>query len=253
MVVGLKADGVWDKITEAYLMAGVTFGGITVKLKGSGTLTNNNFVSGDYQATGSGAGLTGNGSSKYLDTGFAPADGLTLGDVCLGAYGQTEPTGTFKYMIGLTIAGSFRAGIASNGATTNTYTRIADDVGFVGGSGVDNFVLVTTRSGGFETFENGVSLGQSTKAANSALVTDNFYLLGNNEGGVATNFSDATITFAHIGTGLTDTDASNLSNRVNKLMEDLGCAVYVSDTSTLDSEVADYFTAVKAAGGGFGS
>lgn len=33
MVVGLKADGVWDKITEAYLLCAHTFPAITVKLK----------------------------------------------------------------------------------------------------------------------------------------------------------------------------------------------------------------------------
>lgn len=39
---------------------------------GNATDTNANFVAGDYVETGSSGGLTGNGSTKYLNTGFQP-------------------------------------------------------------------------------------------------------------------------------------------------------------------------------------
>jgi hypothetical protein len=67
-IIGLKADGIWDKIVDHGLFAGQSnFNNIFVKLKGNGTLSNNNFTSSDYNSTGASIGLKGDGSSKYLD------------------------------------------------------------------------------------------------------------------------------------------------------------------------------------------
>ena len=64
-VTGCKADGTWDAIKAACILAG--WNGITgalTPLKGTAP-TNFNFVSADYSRT---TGLLGNGSTKYLDS-----------------------------------------------------------------------------------------------------------------------------------------------------------------------------------------
>ena len=54
---------------------------------GNATDTNNNFGPGDYAETGAGAGLTGNGSTKFLRTGFSPfAAGLVETNTHQSAY-----------------------------------------------------------------------------------------------------------------------------------------------------------------------
>lgn len=105
LIKGLKADGVWNLITELYLYAGPSsLAGALVKAKGSGTRTNVNFVSGDFSRT---AGLLGNGSTKYLSNGFSAADLNSLshgifvygsgfaaaGDISMsGVFDSAEPT-----------------------------------------------------------------------------------------------------------------------------------------------------------------
>jgi hypothetical protein len=67
LIVGLKADGLWTLIHQLYLYAGPnTLAGALVKAKGSGSRTNNGFVSGDFSPT---LGLQGSGA-KYISNGF---------------------------------------------------------------------------------------------------------------------------------------------------------------------------------------
>jgi hypothetical protein len=80
----IDAAGIRDRFARLNLMAGTglnaalvplyrstSFGG---SLLGNATDTNvGPFVSGDYVETGASGGLTGNGSSKYLNTGLAPS------------------------------------------------------------------------------------------------------------------------------------------------------------------------------------
>lgn len=67
-VVGCKADGFWDLISDCCILCGArTLAGSLVPLKGVAP-TNFNFVSGDYLRGGRTPGLRGDGTSKYLWT-----------------------------------------------------------------------------------------------------------------------------------------------------------------------------------------
>ena len=67
---------------------------------GNTTDTNNGpFVSGDYAETGASGGLTGNGSSKYLDTGVA-ANTAALSNSHLSAWARTTTLNIFSCLIG---------------------------------------------------------------------------------------------------------------------------------------------------------
>lgn len=239
---GLKTDGLWDKLTEFYFLVGKTFGGITIKGKGSGTLTNNNFVSGDLLAAGAGAGLSGNGSTKYIDTGFN--NNLLEGDSRhMAAYNTSDPTsdgGLIGYGAGETI-------------------RMGDQgIYGIGGSGLvygkphnAQYTIATKRNvNDVEYYVNGISNTVDNTSNSYSPPSVTFKLFWTSYAG---QFTNTAITFAHIGTGLTDTDAANLSLRVNKLMYDLGCEVYVDsgiiNAMNLDSDVQTYANAVLAAGG----
>jgi len=215
---GLKTDGLWNKLTEFYLLAGKTFGGLTVKGKGSGSITNNNFVSGDYQATGSGAGLTGDGSSKYIICNLAPPSNPD--DLHCGHYMTANATGNIVSLDGGTA-----------GSNADFQLRDADAV--FPASSVNLTSLwtlepcypIASRRGvnDVEVYQNGVSRATDTTTATASISDVASWQLFAIEGA---SLSAATLTFAHIGTGLTDTEASNLSTRVNTLMTSLGCNVY---------------------------
>jgi hypothetical protein len=240
MVVGLKSDNVWDKITEAYLMAGVTFGGITVKLKGTGTLTNNNFVSGDYQATGAGAGLTGNAGSKKITTGITTTSGASF-----STYNTTQSTEAISGQSRITLALDNNFGVnidrRFSGNAAGTQYAIGDSIKN------DNWTVGYALNTGTKAFKN----GSFDYFSSNTISSSNVYLFGRQVDNAVS--VDCSITFAHIGTGLTDTDAANLSLRVNKLMYDLGCNVY-NDINTLgdyDEDAQAYFANVFNAGGNF--
>ena len=63
---------------------------------GGTTDTNNNFVAGDYAEN---SGLAGNGSTKYLNTGF-PTNTLQEGNRHISAYEQAKSTGLYQFSIG---------------------------------------------------------------------------------------------------------------------------------------------------------
>jgi len=250
-IAGCKADGVWSKITEAYLMAGVTFGGITVKLKGTGTLTNNNFVSGDYQATGSGAGLTGDGSTKYIDTGLND-NTLNATSKSISLYKTTASESGDVYF--MAINGSSGISGIKSASSTNITSLIAvgGKVDIIGGNISSHLILSLRENNDLELYQNGATSGfdTSVSGANQDL---NWFIFARNNSGTAGVHANSTLTFAHIGTGLTDTDAANLSLRVNKLMYDLKCSTYIDSGTVaamgLDSDVQTYANAVLTAGG----
>lgn len=76
-----------------------TFGGSVL---GNATDTNNGpFASGDYIETGATAGLVGNGSSKYLETGFNPSAPASESSFHLSTYvSGTESSGTTRIFLG---------------------------------------------------------------------------------------------------------------------------------------------------------
>jgi hypothetical protein len=120
-VLSLKSNGTWNLIYDMALFAGATnlFGNSGIpKLKTVTPYTklvNYNFIpSTDYVATGSTAGIKGNGTSKYLDTQFNP----------LVYSSQVTNFSLFGYVQGYESIGTSRAIIGAqqfvDSSTTNT-------------------------------------------------------------------------------------------------------------------------------------
>lgn len=223
-IAGCKTDSIWTKLTEVYLLSGVTFGGLMAKLKhaGTATLTNANFVSGDYLAAGSGAGLAGNGTNKSLGTSLA-STGTPYSDLSYSAY-LISMTSQNEFMGVLSSGGGAGRVLVNWVAGGETYINIGDGNsretlhGSDYGSRKAYFLATSTGTAG-ANFRNGGNKYSFTSAA--ILGTGNWAVLrGPN------NFGNSKLSFAHIGTGLTDTDAANLSTRVNALMTAIGANVY---------------------------
>jgi hypothetical protein len=121
-VVGCKQDGIWSAIKRSCILMGArTLSGALTPLVGAAPTNNGPFVSGDYDRE---TGLKGNGSTKYLATGYANAgEGQ---DNFHGAVYANEKSS------GVSTGFYFGAGAASNGdtilgaldpSTTNLFTR----------------------------------------------------------------------------------------------------------------------------------
>lgn len=81
-----KAKGIWPLLDWAAIFAGRNLNAALVPLKrtlGGVVISNNNFVEGDFSPA---LGLTGNGSSKNLNTGINRDQCRASNDVSLGVY-----------------------------------------------------------------------------------------------------------------------------------------------------------------------
>lgn len=165
-------------------------------------------------------GMTPNGTSAYANT-FLLANTFSS-EVHLSFYSGTQAVGgSFEIACsnGTSVLSNRPAVNAQLGGTTAfNYTTTTDARGFWIGSKRSN----TDR----EIYRNGVS--QNTLATNIATAFPNLNIwLGalNNNNGLSFP-SSKQIRFSSIGLGLTDTEANNLSNRVNTLMTYFGINTY---------------------------
>lgn len=241
-VAGCKTDSIWTKLTEVYLLAGVSFGGLMAKLKYSSvaTLTNTNFVSGDYVPAGSGAGAKGNGTNKRLAGNFLFSALPAVDNAHLSCYvTQARVTTTGNPA---EIQGNNASGVSSRIALGTFYTT--DTTHFFGTGGDAADVVVNAQFGtGFlagrtvatgsglhtaNAFKNGSITGSRSgiTTAGRVLPAVDLQLFCRNNNGSFDRFTDSRLSFASAGATLTNTDELNLSLRVNALMTALGANVY---------------------------
>lgn len=229
MIQGLKDDGVWDDITELYLLAGFSWptSGEITKLKYDTVpdLTNNNFVSGDYVQAGSGAGLKGDGSTKYLGTSYEISG---LGDsFAMSAYVAALGSNAGRHFMG-NYSGSASPDYCGIYQSKLTQTRAElpfNDAYIVIEDPASAGILIGSRRGvnDAECYKNGSSASSDTSTSAIDSNSTPFSLFATGSG---VNKTNATLTAAHIGLGLTTTQAADLSTRVNALMTSLGANVY---------------------------
>jgi hypothetical protein len=218
--LGLKTDGIYTKINAMYLPLWSSATGNKWNLKNpldTDAAYRLNFTTGWTHAS---TGMTPNGTSAYANT-FLLANTFST-DVHLSFYSGTQ-----------TVGGAFE--ISCSNGTSSVSVRPAVNAQ-IGGTTALNFTTTTDARGFWigtkrsntdrEIYRNGVS--QATLATNitTAFPSLNIWLGGLNNNNSLSFPSSKQIRLSSIGTGLTDTDASNLSNRVNTLMTYFGLNTY---------------------------
>jgi hypothetical protein len=226
-VRGLKEDGIWDKLTEVYLLCGVSYAGILAKLKYTTTpkLTNSSFVTGDYLSVGSGLGLKGNGSTKKLDTGKLASDYDPYNTHLMAALTEAPTNGVNACHIGASVsAGLLLLGRANSGAHDSTdfassLNRATVAVAARNGIYVGNSSAQNSRI----LYRNGSSIATSSSSITTSLATVNNVTLF-----AATEqlFSNARQALNSIGDSFTPTEVSNYITRINTLTTALGNAIF---------------------------
>jgi hypothetical protein len=213
-----KASGYWTKLNRINLFAGgggtaaQNFAGCLVPLKvggGSATETNVNFVAGDYtEATG----LTGNGSTKYLNTGLVPSASLTLNDTHMAFYDRGSSAVGLAVAMGVSNVGIFRLWAPNSDSKVYsdaydtvsgrvvTAGTIATPFGFIGASrisAVDHTI-----------YRNGSSVATNATSGGSLPGVQAVYVFAENNAGVAANWSALIAGGYSIGSGLTAADVT---------------------------------------------
>jgi hypothetical protein len=219
LTIDLKYYGLWTKMKALYPVVGGTSAAHAVNLKTPGTY-NLSFTAG---WTHSSTGMTPNGTSDYANTGLASNTVQTTNH--LSFYSRTQTVGVQVEM-----------GIWE--ASNNTFNQIRPAANYYAGDLNNGFISFTTTSDarGFwigtkranndrEGYRNGVSQATSTTTDNSTLPAGNIYIGARNQLNTSPSiqlYSNKQCAFASIGDGLTDQDAINFYNIVQRYQINLG-------------------------------
>ena len=212
------------------LYRGPTFGGTNY---GNATDTNFNFVSADFVETGATGGLKGNGTNKYLSTGFtsnslpsATSVHLSASAVAMATAGDPVLLGSFNgTAAGLLVLDEFVVGSSARAFRHGTFA--VGTFPLVSSPGATESHLIGSRtSSSSASLYRGGSLANvnatSVTPANNAL---NIYVF--NYGTVsgtpaATQYSASRMRMYSIGTGVSATQAAAFSSAVIALNAALG-------------------------------
>lgn len=210
LVLDMKSAGIWSAMKAVYPMVGASAAACAQNLKSSSFT--GTFTSGWTFAS---TGVTPNGTSAYMDTGFVPSVNLTATSQSSSIYSRTNTSGVGATvdLSGVSAVGNFSLtadlnfvgihGFVRYGQTTdvrNTSTQRYD--GYFVGSRTANNVLKLWRSN--------VQLVGTQTATDSGISTVAPTLGAENINGTISNYSNKEYAFASMGDGLTDTQATSL-------------------------------------------
>jgi len=228
---GCLTDATWTKLVRCGIYAGDGLAAISAPLKntgGSATDTRVNFVSGDYaQATGLGGSTS---TSKYIRTGLQ-FDSVLMGDqnIHMSFYIREGPDAGITMQN--TVNGAAFCGLYI-GSTTGgndtlaafwTKSDVAGGIAFTDTSpiGIGHYIASRTSSSAIAIYKNGTSKATDTTSGPARVSMEiSFHCM--NYMGSFVNPTARKFEFYSIGTGLSSTDATNLTNRYTTLRTALG-------------------------------
>jgi hypothetical protein len=223
LVVQMKADGTWTPMKAIYPMVGASAAACAQNLKSSSFT--GTFTSGWTFAS---TGVTGNGTSAYMDTNLNPNTTMTNYFAHLSFYNRTDNSST-GIDIGCLADGAadnyflqcFSVGLnATRGAVQrlNNYNLFTptDKKGF--------FVANTSASNNSKLYQNG-TLKNTNTTTDLAIKPPRNIVIGAANYTSVIAFSNRECAFSTIGDSLTDTQASNFYTAVQAFQVSLSRSV----------------------------
>ena len=224
LVVDLKAYGLWDSMKAIYPMVGASAAACAQNLKSSSFT--GTFTSGWTFAS---TGVTGNGTSTYMNTAFNPViESQLQNSTYLSIYVRNNTASGYdmgnSQDVGIAVKSTY---LISRFPSNNLYLGIADQsylttlaslnsVGFWNGG--------TNGSSAQIFYKNGISIKTGT-STQSGFNSSNFYLGAVNAAGTALFSSNHEYAFSSISNGLTGTQAANFYTAVQAFQTSLSRAI----------------------------
>jgi hypothetical protein len=194
------------------------------------------FISGDYTETGASGGLTGNGTTKYLDTGLAPSNLPSYTSAHAAVY-HSQPSGVnqTRAWIGCRDTSSASQIYLSNGffstsavfgqymanATVNFNTG-GSQTGAAGGFRVVSRAAVNR----LDNYYNAVSQANSTIDISGGIAgvtsTRPFFIFANNNQGTADSFMNGRVMAYSLGLGLSQSQVDAYTAAMQAFQTALG-------------------------------
>jgi hypothetical protein len=217
LVGDLKSYGIWSSMKAIYPMVGASAAACAQNLKSSSfTGTFNGGV------TFSNLGITGNGTSGYMNTNLNQSTEQTSNNLHISIYQRNILSSNSGVSMGLVTGSVFsRFYLNYGGSEYLSLQSSTQAVSSIETPQQGMFILSRNSSANFFKKQNNLTIETFTNAS-TALLNVTYALLAGNEGSTFGEFSTANLAFASIGDGLTDTQAANLYTAVQKFQTTLG-------------------------------
>jgi hypothetical protein len=228
LVSDLQSYGIWNKMKAIYPFCGSTSTQQKYNLKDPRDLdaAYRLVFNGGWSFSNNGA--LPNGVNSYADTKLNPSGIISENNISISIYSRTNSDGVFCDL-GANVSGSTTAYQYSIYArlTNLTYTFLgSQSQSFLTYSNTDSrghFISSRTSSISFKTFLNSVLKATLTTAQTQSILSRNIFLSASNDSVFgAIQYSNRELAFAHIGDGLTDTEAVNFYTAVQAYQTTLG-------------------------------
>lgn len=215
LVLDMKSAGIWSSMKAIYPMVGASAAACAQNLKSSSFT--GTFSSGWTFAS---TGVTGNGTSTFMDTSLLPSVNLNLNSTHLSYYSRTNNTYNAAE-IGYEFGGSNQAQIIINfGGTNFDCVYNAPGAGIPRSWTTNAFFVVSRPSALLIKSYRNTSIIATTSIAPSTLGGNPIYVGARNSlGPIPTNRECA---FSSIGDGLDDTQENNFYTAVQAFQTTLG-------------------------------
>ena len=214
LVLDLKANSLWTPMKAIYPMVGASAAACAQNLKSSS-------FTGTFSATGwtfASTGVTGNGTSAYMDTTFNPNVDASLDGFSFGGYLRLNLSS------GSQVDGVFASSFVQHNFTDgNMFSgSIGQIISYTANPSQRMFIHRRTSASFAESYRDSTSLGTATSTA-SALPNANYYIGARNQGsGVQVLYTSQSYAFYFLGLGLTNQNALDLTTAVNTFQTTIG-------------------------------
>jgi hypothetical protein len=224
LVNDLKTYGLWTKMKAIYPFVGGSATSHKFNLKDPRDLDAAYRLVFNGGWIHSSTGAKPNGTTGYADTKLIPSVNYpTISDISVGFYSRTNIAQASSDIA--TYQNSSQCiGFQTRWTDNNIYSQLYRDaspynivVSNTDSSGL--FTLSRTSTGSLKQFRNATILGTSTASIAGSIPTIAICLSNNGSNG---SYSSREQAFAFIGNGLSDTEASNFYNSVQKFQTTLG-------------------------------
>ena len=224
LTIGLKADSLWTSMKALYPFVGGTATTHKFNLKDPRDLDAAYRLSFLGGWTHSSTGATPNGTNAYADSFLTPIANLSQNSTHISVYSRTNSISGVD--IGVNVPNALYILSRFSPGFYHANNSLESNVGLIApttslGLFLNNRILSTEMS----FWQNGIEQTDSTSPArNSTGLSSYKIFLGayNHTGVTAFVFSNRQQAFASIGSGLSDTDATNFYTRVQAFQTTLG-------------------------------
>ena len=229
LVNDLKTYGLWTKMKALYPMVGGTATTHKWNLKDPRDLDAAYRIFWAGGVTHSSNGVQFGGVNGYADTRLNANSSMSINDFHISVYSRTNTAvNTYEFGVGNTASERLGLGLSwdSQLPEASAFSSVKTTIPNSGNRTDKYFILNKTSSSSFDLFAN---TSKTTNTITTATKPNfNLWIGAFNYQNTGYYYTDKSIAFSSVGDGLTDTEAANFYNSVQKFQTTLGRQI--SDT-----------------------